>query len=862
MKKALILLFAVLLSGFGYAQFYTLNISGYVYQVTNNNMTPVPNQQVLISIDSTNTGFTYQNAVVTNENGYYEDVVTPPYEVSYGWIQTMTYDSCLGTYLYNQQFFAPGDTLISMDFLLCGTAPGCQAMFYYWNDPETPYTFTFQNISTGNFTEVTWSFGDSTYSTEMNPVHTFPGPGVYTVCLTISDGNECNSTYCEPVYVGNGGYGCENYFNWYPTDPSGSTISFEGYLMNGQQAYSYDWDFGDGTIGSGQFVTHTYEIPPNGNSIFMVSLTTTVPDSSGATCTYTSWQEVWLYTQPDCYAYYYYFPDSMDVRTIHFQDMSYTANGGLPTSWYWDFGDSTFSTLQNPVHTYADSGYYFVCLTIADSMGNCTNTYCEEIYTGIIPPPNPCESYIMPYNQYGLTVELQGWTMSQYPTDYTWEFGDGVTGTGEFVTHTYANPGIYMVSLYTIDTTGCSWMSYLELWIDSTYQGCSNYFFYEQTDSTTFTFTGEAYLNNGTTTDDVIYSWDFGDGTYGTGQTITHYFQPNPAGIYSVCLTTYMMMANNDTCVATSCQDVWMVQPSFSIYGHVYLQNNLVADYAYVHLMTMDTLWQNVIEVGTVTLDSSGFYSFPNVPMYNSRVYYIQAELTEGSAHYGEYLPTYHQSALNWESADPVLPLMNWPADIFMIPGTLLNSGNGTITGTVNNLGARGMMEDVEVVLMDGQMNPYYYIRSDEQGNFSFDNLPYGTYILHAEIMGIHTNQATVILTEGQPEVSVEIQVAGGEANVVFGIHEQKSAIEKVGDIYPNPVNSNSMIEISMKEPTMVELSTYNQLGQIVMAKGHQLSAGTHSIRLITSDLKPGLYLLRITTTEGDLVTRRFVKNQ
>ena len=262
------------------------------------------------------------------------------------------------------------------------------------------------------------------------------------------------------------------------------------------------------------------------------------------------------------------------------------------------------------------------------------------------------------------------------------------------------SPGIYNVSLYTIDETGCEWQSWMEVWVDSLYQGCSNYFYYEQTDSTTFTFTGQAYLNNGTMSDDVIYAWDFGDGTTGTGQTITHYFQANPAGIYTVCLTSYIMMANNDTCLAYSCQDIYMVQPSFSVFGNIYLQNNLVADHAEVHLMTLDTLWQNVIEVETVTIDSGGFYYFNNVPMYNSRLYYVQAELTEASAYFGDYLPTYAINSLNWESAMPVLPLNNWPTDIFMIQGTTLSPGNGTITGIVTNLGARGSMEDVEVVLI------------------------------------------------------------------------------------------------------------------------------------------------------------------
>jgi hypothetical protein len=196
-----------------------------------------------------------------------------------------------------------------------------------------------------------------------------------------------------------------------------------------------------------------------------------------------------------------------------------------------------------------------------------------------------------------------------------------------------------------------------------------------------------------------------------------------------------------------------------------------------------------------------------------------------------------------------------------MIPGTTLNSGNGTITGTVNNLGTRGMMEDVEVVLMDAQMNPYKYLRSDEQGNFQFGNLPMGTYIIHAEIMGIHTNQATVTLSEGQPEVSVEIQVTGTEANVVFGMNEHIVLIGEVGDIYPNPVTDNSRIDLSLTEPARVEFSVFNQLGQLVAVKAESLSSGPQTVQIGTGGLKPGLYLLRITTADGDLVTRRFVNN-
>ena len=70
---------------------------------------------------------------------------------------------------------------------------------------------------------------------------------------------------------------------------------------------------------------------------------------------------------------------SQQSRQYHFYDRS----TGNITSWYWDFGDSSFSSERNPSHIYADSGNYTVCLTITDQ-GNpvqCSDTYCQELNT-------------------------------------------------------------------------------------------------------------------------------------------------------------------------------------------------------------------------------------------------------------------------------------------------------------------------------------------------------------------------------------------------------------------------------------------------------------------------------------------------
>ena len=48
-----------------------------------------------------------------------------------------------------------------------------------------------------------------------------------------------------------------------------------------------------------------------------------------------------------------------------------------PASWSWDFGDGAGSTEQNPVHAYAASGMYQVCLTVANLAGQ--DASCQEV---------------------------------------------------------------------------------------------------------------------------------------------------------------------------------------------------------------------------------------------------------------------------------------------------------------------------------------------------------------------------------------------------------------------------------------------------------------------------------------------------
>ena len=70
---------------------------------------------------------------------------------------------------------------------------------------------------------------------------------------------------------------------------------------------------------------------------------------------------------------------SPDPNVYRFQDLS---TGDIDI-WFWDFGDGNVSYQQHPVHQYADSGQYSVCLTVASNTNPilCNDTYCQEIVT-------------------------------------------------------------------------------------------------------------------------------------------------------------------------------------------------------------------------------------------------------------------------------------------------------------------------------------------------------------------------------------------------------------------------------------------------------------------------------------------------
>jgi PKD repeat protein len=176
--------------------------------------------------------------------------------------------------------------LFSLTFLFAWgatQAQNCQADFQYYTS-QNSLTVQFQDSSTVNGSAgvaYMWGFGDGNGDYTPNPTHTYAQAGTYNVCLGVYDSLlNCYDSTCYNVTVNlqqppancNASY----------TIAKDSSVQFGVILYNtstNAPSHTYQWDFGDGTTGSGRTPQHQYQ---NFGS-YVVCLTITDPQLSCTT---------------------------------------------------------------------------------------------------------------------------------------------------------------------------------------------------------------------------------------------------------------------------------------------------------------------------------------------------------------------------------------------------------------------------------------------------------------------------------------------------------------------------------------------------------------------------------------------------
>ncbi len=465
-------------------------------------------------------------------------------------------------------------------------------------------------------------------------------------------------------------------------------------------------------------------------------------------------------------------------------------------------------------------------------------------------PPAGCNNVIAVSGIQGLTVSFAGYLENQQQASYTWEFGDGVTATGQYPVHTYASQGMYTVTLLTIADDSCTDISQYALVLqDSVPVGCQNYFTYWSTGNPQ-----EVYFQGYTTSQyPTDFLWDFGDPASGTSNTSglqnsLHIF--TSPGNYNVTLST----VDSTGCSYTSTSIVTVPQGNpgnLDIYGFVTAGNSFL-DYGTVTLFGNDSLGAfNVLQV--TTIDSAGFYGFYNL---TEGSYLVLATPSVGSVYYNQFLPSYFGNVFQWEAAEPiVLGTPQNPYNINLVGYDSLGYGDGTINGQLVTGGKSVTPSQQEVFLLDETDAPVRFTYTDEQGNFNFSSLPMGLYKVNPVITGFTTYPALVDLNGTTMAADIVMAING---QTITGIREKIPADSKL-NIYPNPVTSRLNITVKSGIQGTALINILDISGRIVLTEQTSIQSGI-PVSFDISNLNSGIYFLQLRESNGQYSAIRFVK--
>jgi len=296
-----------------------------------------------------------------------------------------------------------------------------------------------------------WNFGDGNTSNQMNPIHTYPVNGDYTVTLTAIDLTGASKTVSHVVTAiqlpG-------SFFAYDNPNCSNEPLHFTdlAYTLYGYIA-EWVWNYGDGSAND----TIHFPDEPNVAHLYNVAgtfnVTLTVTNSFG--CKSATTIPVEVIEAP--VANFQHTQDCSGLETA-FRDASYANGPGNTVQYWWDFGDpstgtNNYSDLDNATHTFSAPGTYQVTHVVRN-FNSCTDTIVKSVFILTPLPVDFVYGFICldGITNFGPDTSVMN---VEDITSWTWDFGDGVTNNQQYTTHVYAGPGTYDVKLTVTHVSGC-----------------------------------------------------------------------------------------------------------------------------------------------------------------------------------------------------------------------------------------------------------------------------------------------------------------------------------------------------------------------------------------------------------------------
>ncbi|MFO7867715.1 MAG: PKD domain-containing protein [Bacteroidales bacterium] len=298
----------------------------------------------------------------------------------------------------------------------------------------SPHIITVEDVSSG-VDVYEWDYGDGTKTQELIPEYEYTNVSFttesYIMQLAAKNSYGCVDTNKQTITV-------------YPQleadfDPdtigcSPLTVSFQNHTEDEARNV---WFFGDGKMSTVKEPVNTFI----NESLEIEKYTVTLQVESHLGCKSEVSKEIIVYPSPEPS----FVPSAAHV-TLPESSVSFENTTEGDWTYEWDFGDGGVDYQETPEdYTYTYPGTYSVILKAYSP--ECEDTVIHYIEVG---GKRVRASYLSSFEGC-VPLDVQFTNTSENATEFVWNLGDGTSSTEKHPSHTYTQPGTYVVELMARD---------------------------------------------------------------------------------------------------------------------------------------------------------------------------------------------------------------------------------------------------------------------------------------------------------------------------------------------------------------------------------------------------------------------------